>query len=221
MDPCYSDLQNCIFSNKLELHRFRQVVVNSVLATDLSSKEMNASRALRWKEAFSSPLQVVAVREKQLAVATELILQAGDLSHTLQTWQTFVDWNSRLFDEQYRAFQRGRSSTDPEKSWYAGETFSFDYHAIPIAEKLRACGIVSTDDLLQNARSNREMWFEYGKQKVRFMASEAKQKMSTKSTASSAKEIMAVCSNSGGSNNSSYRFIFDGEDDPFNKGYTI
>jgi hypothetical protein len=38
MDPCYSALQECIFATKAELARFRQIVVNLVLSSDLRDK---------------------------------------------------------------------------------------------------------------------------------------------------------------------------------------
>ncbi len=54
MQPKYSDLQMCIFATKEEYARFRQLVVNSVLATDIFDPELKALRNMRWDRAFHS-----------------------------------------------------------------------------------------------------------------------------------------------------------------------
>ncbi|CAB9511086.1 Receptor-type guanylate cyclase gcy [Seminavis robusta] len=50
--PCYKDLHECLFANDAELQRFRQLVVNVVLATDIFDKELKALRNKRWDRAF-------------------------------------------------------------------------------------------------------------------------------------------------------------------------
>ena len=50
----YNDLRSCIYSNEEELQRFRQLVVNTVLATDIVDKELQALRKARWENAFSN-----------------------------------------------------------------------------------------------------------------------------------------------------------------------
>lgn len=35
MDECYADFRDCIFETKDELQRFRALIVNSVMATDM------------------------------------------------------------------------------------------------------------------------------------------------------------------------------------------
>jgi len=52
MKPEFADLQNCIFDNRDEYVRFRQLVVNTVLATDIFDPELKALRNLRWDRAF-------------------------------------------------------------------------------------------------------------------------------------------------------------------------
>ena len=54
MSPEYNDLRSCIYSNEEELQRFRQLVVNTVLATDIVDKELQALRKARWENAFSN-----------------------------------------------------------------------------------------------------------------------------------------------------------------------
>lgn len=52
MDDQFKDLRNCIFSTDRELYRFRQVLVNVVLATDIFDPELNGLRKKRWQRAF-------------------------------------------------------------------------------------------------------------------------------------------------------------------------
>ena len=52
MQDKYKALQGCIFTNQGEFLRFRQIIVNSVLATDIFDKELKALRNLRWDKAF-------------------------------------------------------------------------------------------------------------------------------------------------------------------------
>ena len=47
-------LRECIYSTQEELSRFRQLVVNSVMATDIVDKELGALRKKRWETAFST-----------------------------------------------------------------------------------------------------------------------------------------------------------------------
>ena len=54
MKPKYADLQKCIFATKDEFFRFRQLIVNTVLATDIFDPELKALRNMRWDRAFHS-----------------------------------------------------------------------------------------------------------------------------------------------------------------------
>lgn len=53
MSPEYQELRNCIYTNEEELRRFRQLLVNIVMATDICDKELGALRKTRWNQAFS------------------------------------------------------------------------------------------------------------------------------------------------------------------------
>ena len=52
MEPEYKELRECIYTNQEELDRFRQLVVNSVMATDIVDKELGGLRKKRWDMAF-------------------------------------------------------------------------------------------------------------------------------------------------------------------------
>lgn len=48
----YRKLRACIYRDQSELERFRQLVVNTVMATDIVDKELGALRKKRWEKAF-------------------------------------------------------------------------------------------------------------------------------------------------------------------------
>ena len=54
LQPEFQDLQDCIFANEDEYSRFRSLVVNLVLATDIMDKELGSQRKHRWAKAFSN-----------------------------------------------------------------------------------------------------------------------------------------------------------------------
>ena len=82
-------------------------------------------------------------------------------------------WNERFFDETYQAFQEGRTKVDPSTGWYKGELGFFDFYVIPLAKKLKECGVfgVSSDEYLAYAMQNRKEWESRGEQVVEEMKS--------------------------------------------------
>ena len=170
MDDKYEELRDCIFCNIAELKRFRQLLVNSVIATDIFDKELGTLRKNRWKKAFEEK-EDDDTREdinRKATIVIEHIIQASDVSHTMQHWQVYLKWNSRLFTEMYEAFLAGRSDKDPSVGWYQGELGFFDNYIIPLAKKLKQCGVfgVSSDEYLNYAMQNRREWANKGEQVV-------------------------------------------------------
>jgi 3'5'-cyclic nucleotide phosphodiesterase len=53
MHSDYNDLRRTIYCTEGELRRFRQLVVNSVMATDIVDKDLKTLRNARWSKAFS------------------------------------------------------------------------------------------------------------------------------------------------------------------------
>jgi hypothetical protein len=80
-------------------------------------------------------------------------------SSSLQ-WHIYRKWNQRLFNEMMTAYQQGRADKNPAESWYKGELGFFDFYIIPLAKKLKDCGVfgVSSDEYLNYAEKNREEW---------------------------------------------------------------
>jgi hypothetical protein len=142
MSTEFTDLRNCLFATQTELLRFRQVIVNVVLATDIFDKELNDLRKKRWTKAFSGDeTSTEDFGNLRATIVIEHIIQASDVAHTMQHWHIYCKWNRRLLHEMYRAFKAGRMAKDPSEFWYQGELDFFDYYIIPLAKKLKDCNV--------------------------------------------------------------------------------
>lgn len=186
-DDRFRELRGTICTTSTELLRFRQLVINSVMATDLGDKELKELRNGRWAKAFhpaSSPT-VARMEEdttgtseensanvatasdtvnRKATIVVEHLIQAADVSHTTQHWEVYRVWNENLFRELYKAYIDGRSERNPADFWYEGEIGFFDYYIIPLAKKLRDCGVfgLTSDENLNYAMENRQFWQERG-----------------------------------------------------------
>eukprot|EP00538_Stauroneis_constricta_P012399 CAMPEP_0119555948 /NCGR_PEP_ID=MMETSP1352-20130426/8025_1 /TAXON_ID=265584 /ORGANISM="Stauroneis constricta, Strain CCMP1120" /LENGTH=1580 /DNA_ID=CAMNT_0007602821 /DNA_START=211 /DNA_END=4953 /DNA_ORIENTATION=- len=207
MAPSYENLRNCVFSNEDERGRFRQLIVNCVIATDIFDKDLSSRRKQRWRKVFgedrfdaqddvtstasngmndskllgprlsmsSSASGNKPDKEELLnlkaTIVLEHVIQASDVSHTMQHWHVYCRWNERLFQEMYQAYKDGRSEKDPSVGWYKGELWFFDFYVIPLAKKLKDCGVfgVSSDEYLNYALANRAEFEEKGESIVKEM----------------------------------------------------
>ena len=165
----YRDLQRAIFSNQEELQRFRQLIVNVVLATDIFDPEMIQIRNSRWEKAFGenaseSDLSDQEIQSLKATIVIEYIMQASDVSHAMQHWHVYQKWNERLFEELYSAFQVGRGDRDPSLGWYEGELWFLDNYVIPLAKKLKESEVfgAASSQFLKFAMDNREEWEKKG-----------------------------------------------------------
>ena len=52
MDPQFERLRKCIYQTNVERKRFRQLVINSVMATDIADYQVNEERQQKWDHAF-------------------------------------------------------------------------------------------------------------------------------------------------------------------------
>jgi hypothetical protein len=119
MDYSFRDLRMAIYSNQAEQKRFRQLVVNTVMATDIMDKDLKALRNGRWDKAFKdsslpeSPKDIVdrkatIVIEQYVCMNASFetsvvgicaqsfsasfyssLIQASDVAHTMQHWHIF------------------------------------------------------------------------------------------------------------------------------------
>ena len=191
MEERYTDLRRTIFPTPAEQQLFRLLVVNSVMATDVLDQQLKVQRNNRWDAAFAGgsgddeAVDAVAMNRKATMVI-EHIIQASDLAHTMQHWHIYRKWNEALFNEMYTAFQQGRTTNDPSVFWYQGEISFFDSTVIPLAEKLKGCGVlgVSSDEYLNYAKNNRNEWMAKGHVVVAEMVQKYRAQSSRRNTIS-------------------------------------
>lgn len=178
MEDRYDKLRTAIFQTEAEKTRFRQIVVNSVMATDLMDPALKQLRDNRWNKAFAassgSAMLTQEDANRKATIIIEHILQASDVAHTMQHWHIYRKWNQALFKEMFLAYQEGRSTTDPSEFWYHGEIAFFDSYIIPLAKKLKECGVFgsSSDEYLNYAENNKKEWIAKGRQVVEEMVQE-------------------------------------------------
>jgi hypothetical protein len=175
MEPQYAELRKCIYQNQEEKARFRHLLVNSVMATDIADRELGAARKARWAKAFAttatpvsdlSPAELLEDSNRKATIVLEHLIQASDVSHTMQHWHVYIKWNEKLFQEMNRSYQEGRSDVDPSVNWYKSEIGFFDFYLIPLAKKLKECGVfgVASDEYLSYVQANRKEWELKGEQ---------------------------------------------------------
>lgn len=171
MHSDYEALRDCIYSNDSEFQRFRQLIVNLIIATDIFDKQLNEQRAKRWKMAFKKTSKYSDALEetnRKATIVVEYLIQASDIAHTMQHWNIYKKWNERLFKEMWIAYESGRTDTNPSFGWYKGELWFFDNYVLPLAKKLKECRIfgVSSDECLNYATENRATWAAEGERLV-------------------------------------------------------
>jgi hypothetical protein len=134
-------------------------------------KDLKTLRNSRWDKAFKE-LEVGESRKardnRKATIVIEHLIQASDVAHTMQHWHIYRKWNARLFEEMYKAYVDGRAEKDPSEFWYKGEIGFLDFYVIPLAKKLKDCGVfgVSSDEYLQYALNNRREWEQKGESVV-------------------------------------------------------
>jgi hypothetical protein len=90
----------------------------------------------------------------------------------MQHWTVYQCWNEKLFREIYGAYLAGRGGeNDPSQGWYKGELCFFDSYIIPLAHRLKECGVfgASCSEFLNFAVDNRIEWEGRGKEIVEEM----------------------------------------------------
>jgi hypothetical protein len=187
MEPIFYELRETLCGSETEWQRFRQLVVNSVMATDIVDAELKSLRNSRWEKAFfdapsSSMLSLSSSGHsrdnigRKATIVIEHLIQASDVAHTMQHWNIYRKWNERLYQEMLTAYRNGRAEKDPSESWYKGELGFFDFYIIPLAKKLHDCGVfgVSSEEYLNYAQKNRAEWEARGEAVVAEMVEKYK-----------------------------------------------
>mmetsp|Transcript_2498 Transcript_2498/g.5915 ORF Transcript_2498/g.5915 Transcript_2498/m.5915 type:complete len:1531 (+) Transcript_2498:81-4673(+) len=184
----HQNLREFLFGSSVaECKRLRELMVNGVMATDLSDPVLKALRKRRWTKASSDA-------NTKSTLVMEHILQVSSIGHHFQEWGIFLEWNEREFLEDYLAFLEGRSSKDPSDSWHANQLKMFDDVVLPMSERGAEtdCWHILGDQLFQQATMNRLKWELEGDEFCRAMIEKTKAKFSKSSdaTATTAAESM-------------------------------
>lgn len=183
MDKRYERLRAHIYKSNVERKRFRQVLTNAVMATDIADREVNKFRSKKWDKAFkdvdelgTSDTMTHDEINRKATVVIENLIQVADVSHTMQHWHVYRKWNTRLFQEMSLAYRNGRSSFDPASNWYQGEIGFFDHYVVPLATKMKEAGVFGSAGApyLAFATSNKEMWETGGAQAIEVLIEETK-----------------------------------------------
>jgi class 3 adenylate cyclase len=165
----FEDLRDCIYEGDTERYRFRQLVANAVMATDIKEPKLQAVRKKRWSSVFRSSSRDTEgdteTQDRKAKLVIEHVMQAANVAHTMQHWSIYIKWNECLYQEMYEAYKNGRANEDPSIYWYEDELRFLDNHVIPLAKKLKECGVFgdSGDEYLAHAEKNREEWEMKGK----------------------------------------------------------
>jgi hypothetical protein len=218
MENRFTNLRRTIYHSDQSFKRFRSLVVNTVSATDIVDKDLKTLRNARWVKAFDEvgsdgeEADADAVNRKATIVIEHLI-QASDVSHTMQHWHIYRKWNERFFLECYRAYREGRAESDPSETWYKGEMGFFDFYIIPLARKLKDCGVfgVSSDEYLNYAERNRQEWESKGEQVVQEMLEKANRELAMEQKRRDSLSRMSQRRLSGGSRCTNRRLSSDSE----------
>ena len=176
MEPKYRQLRANIYTTNVERKRFRQVVTNCIMATDIADPDALKYQGKQWQRAFgslegftSSSHGATGVTRDEMnrkaTVVLEMIVQAADISHTMQDFAVYLKWNERLFHEMSRAYMSGRGSFDPAMNWYQQELEFFDNFVLPLSRRLHECGIFGSH-FEREAKRNRKEWEEMGRKVV-------------------------------------------------------
>mmetsp|Transcript_7886 Transcript_7886/g.15271 ORF Transcript_7886/g.15271 Transcript_7886/m.15271 type:complete len:1152 (-) Transcript_7886:303-3758(-) len=182
MEERYSDLRQALYQTEQEALRFRQILVNAVMATDLLDPELQAWRTNRWVQAFSQDSTTEGTIQRKTTMVIEIIMQASDVAHTIQHWHIYRKWNDLLYAEAFQAYRAGRSDRNPADYWYDGEISFFNTTVIPLAQKIKDCGVFcssSSDEFLKYALNNKKEWMAKGRALVAELAEKCSQEGST------------------------------------------
>lgn len=174
MDSDFEQMRSCIYTNKQELRRFRQLLVNAFLATDLADETLVSERKANWGRAFTegsdgtpAPNPGRIKREcrvdedRKATVVFECMVQAAQVAHAMQHWITFTKWSEKLFTERMLMAESGDGEpNNTANGWFQTELDFFDLHVIPLTEKLNDSGVFgsSSCEFLTWALENRREW---------------------------------------------------------------
>ena len=164
----FVQLRQSIYADKEEKQRFRQIFVNSVMATDIMDEEMQAARMKRWEENFGPRATHDVDIDRKATIVLECLMQSSDIFHTMQNWHVFLKWTEREFEEENKAYKEGRIKENPVDTMYKNNLRFLDNYVIPLAMQLKDIDafVVNSDEYLNFALKNRQGWSSSGQEIV-------------------------------------------------------
>jgi 3'5'-cyclic nucleotide phosphodiesterase len=169
MSPVYYRLRTSIYRNKEEFIRFRQIMVNTVIVSNVDNLDHQIERIAKWKTSISRPVatDTSEVRNLKLTCVIEIAAQASAIVHSLQHWSMYQKWIINLLKERYDSFSAGRLKSNPYKTCFETELAFLDTVAVPLSHLLKESGCfgASVIENMDQAMDNRNEW-ERGGQDV-------------------------------------------------------
>ena len=162
-----------------------------------SAKAKIANNDVDGHDDASSSERIVQIQKSKVGqlqtpeaarVIAEQLMQAADVSHTMQHFETFLKWNQSLYHEilaaHYQSLkesedkERDTSKRHPAQNWYESQIGFFDGYIIPLAKRLDTCrvfgeGVGGGGNFVQLAVQNKELWILQGKEFTRMMVNNA------------------------------------------------
>jgi len=93
-DDRFCILRSSIYRTDAQRKRFRQLLVNIVMATDVMDKDLKEQRNERWDKAFlGDPNESTKeLSDRRATIVIEHLIQASDVSHTMQVRAVCEKW---------------------------------------------------------------------------------------------------------------------------------
>jgi class 3 adenylate cyclase len=120
MQDQFKELRRTLYTTETAFRRFRQLMVNAVLATDIMDKDMKTLRNYRWDKAFSENAgEESDIMNQKATIVIEHLIQASDVAVSL--WRktgTELCWSLGLCSDSH-FFQLSLFSSSKYKAHYA------------------------------------------------------------------------------------------------------
>jgi hypothetical protein len=100
MEPEFENLRRMLYANGEEKKRFRQIMVNAVMATDFDDEQAQARRKVRWEKSFGPGAAVDTDLNQKATCVIECLTQAADAFHFMQHWVGFIIIRKTSVDEK-------------------------------------------------------------------------------------------------------------------------
>lgn len=97
MNPKYRELRQTIYKDEAEMRRFRQILVNAIMASNVTDEKLKDLRHKKWREAFEKQVTYSSIlkhnptveNNRKATIGIETLIQASDIMHTMQPWRVY------------------------------------------------------------------------------------------------------------------------------------